>query len=196
MKHGVALVLCLSLSSVAHAQGQGGGYIGALLGGFDYQEGVEEAGFRLADTAYAYRLFGGYQISDHFAIEGGIGRTGEISDSFTAMFQGVGEVTLDVDGTYDIYSLRALGIVPLRNVSLLGGIGYYSASVSGPVTARGFGQIGELEGHERGATVIAGIQHDLKLDLKTLSIRGEYEWFDFSGDIKASAVSVGVIMRF
>jgi hypothetical protein len=83
MKHGVALVLCLSLSSLAHAQGQGGGYIGAQLGGFDYQEGVEEAGFRLADTVYAYRLFGGYQISDHFAIEGGIGRTGELEDSFT-----------------------------------------------------------------------------------------------------------------
>ena len=164
MKTLAVLLLCLGLTQLAHAQAGSGMYMGAALGTFDYEEGGLEA---ISDNTSAYQLFGGF--NDHFAVEFGLGRTGDIEGEFTEVFPGVGPITLEVDAIYDIYALRAIGLLPFEELSLFGAVGYYSASLGGPVSVAGIGDIGEVGGHERGATAMLGIQRDFGLDLRSVS---------------------------
>ena len=87
--------------------------------------------------------------------------------------------------------MRALGIIPFSKVSLFGGAGYYDAEANVSVSVSGFGG-GEGEASDSGVTLSGGIQ----LDLKRVSIRGEYEWFDSGDEIDASGIGIGVFFRF
>lgn len=189
----LAVLVCLVLSQVAHAQGARGGYMGGLLGKFDYEEPEDIDGLPVSDDTYIYHVFGGYQFNEHFALEGGIGRTGDLEESFPDFFPGF---TLEVDQIYDIYTIRALGILPFDALSLFGGVGYFSASLSGPVDVAGLGQIGELDGHESGAVATLGVQRDFGLDLRNLSIRGQLDWYDFGNGIDAAGFTLGMTYRF
>lgn len=190
----LAVLTCLALTAqVAHAQAGRGGYMGGMLGKFDYEEADDFDGLPVSDDTSIYHLFGGYQFNENLAVEGGIGRTGDIEESFTDIFV---DATVEVDAIYDIYTARVIGILPFDAVSLYGAVGYYSASLSGPVSVAGFGQIGELDGHESGATASIGLQRDFGLDLRNLSIRGELEWYDFGSRVDAVGFSLGMILRF
>jgi hypothetical protein len=191
----VALLTCLGVAYVSDAAAQAGGYIGGALGTFDYEES-DEIVFPLSDSTSAYQLFGGYTFNEHLALELDIGRTSDIEGSFTETVPGIGDITFDVEATFDIYTFQVLGFLPFERLSLFGGVGYSSASISGPVSARGFGDVGVVDGHERGATASGGIQYDFGLDLESFSIRGEYQWFDFGSDIDASGLNIGVVFRF
>ena len=182
------------MPGLVHAQSDRGVYIGAALGTFDYEEQVDD-GIALSDSTSSYQLFGGYRLNDHVALEFGWGGTGDIEGTIPAVVQGLGPVLLDASGSYDIYSLEALGILPFDRLSLFGGLGYFSASLSGPVSLPGFGQIGELDGHERGAMVSLGLQRDFRLDLENLGVRGEIQWFDID-DVDAWSFGVGLVYRF
>ena len=55
----------------------------------------------------------------------------------------------------------------------------------------GFRRRGSFDGgHDHGALANFGIQHDFGLDLKSFSIRGQYDWYDFPDDIDASGFSL------
>lgn len=190
----LVLLACVGFPLVSQAA-EPGAYIGGALGTFDYEES-EEIVFPLSDSALGYQLFGGYTFNDHLAIEVDIGRTGDLEGSFTETVPAFGDVTFDVELTYDIYTVQVLGFIPLERLSLFGSVGYYSASVSGPISVRGFGEIGGFDGHERGAAVTGGIQYDFGLDLESFSIRGEYQWLDFGSDIDAWGVNIGMVFRF
>jgi hypothetical protein len=192
----LALLVCLAFAPLAHAQDDLGMYFGAGLGSFDYDEEAGASGLPVSDSTYSYHLFGGYKFNENFALEVGLGGTGDIEESFTANFPGIGPIRLNVDGTYDIYTLTALGILPFDRFSLFGGAGYFSASLGGTVDAEGFGTIGELDDHDNGATATFGVQRDFGLDLKSLSIRGQYHWYDFSDGVDASGFAIGVLFRF
>jgi OOP family OmpA-OmpF porin len=189
----LALLLCLGFTQLAHAQEDRGMYFGAGLGSFKYDEGDDD--FAVVDDTYSYQLLGGYKFNENFALEGGLGGTGDIKDQFTDAGP-FGPVTITVKATYDIYWLDALGILPFDRFSLFGGAGYYSASLSGTVDAEGFGTVGGLDGHDSGATATFGIQRDFGLDLKSVSIRGQYVWYDYEDDIKASGIDIRVLFRF
>jgi hypothetical protein len=189
----LAPLLCLGFTQLAHAQADGGMYMGAALGTFDYEESGPDA---ISDDTSAYQLFGGYRFNDHLAVEVGFGRTGDIEGEFVEVIPGIGPITLEVDANFDVYTVRAIGFLPFEQLSLFGAAGYYSASLGGPVSVAGFGDIGEVDGHERGATAALGIQRDFGLDLRSLSIRGQYEWFDFGSEVDASGFSLGVLFRF
>jgi Outer membrane protein beta-barrel domain len=191
----LALALCAACSQPAQAQDDRGAYFGGMLGTFDYEEnGPEE--LTISDSTTAYQIFGGYRVNEHFAAELGIGKTGDIEDTFDDDLPPIGTVTLESELTLDIYTLRALGILPLDQFSLFAGIGYFSASFGGPVDLPGFGTVGEFDGHESGSHAVLGIQRDFSLDLRNLSIRGQYEWFDMDSEVDTSGLSVGVVMRF
>jgi hypothetical protein len=192
----LALLLSLAVAPLAHAQDDLGMYFGAGLGSFDYDESGSASGIPVSDSTYSYHLFGGYKFIENFALEVGIGGTGDIEESFTETFPGIGPIRLNVDGTYDIYTITALGILPLDQFSLFGGAGYFSASLGGTVDAEGFGTIGEIDGHDNGATATFGIQRDFALDLKSLSIRGQYIWYDFADDVDASGIAIAMLFRF
>jgi hypothetical protein len=190
----LALLLCLAVAPLAHAQDDRGMYFGAGLGSFDYDESAFDG---VSDSAYTYRLFGGYKFIDHFALEFGLAGTGDLEETFTETAPGFPPLTLNVDLNLDIYTLSALGILPLERFSLFAGAGYYSASFGGDVNIEGFGDAGSFDGeNENGATATFGIQRDFGLDLKSLSIRGQYDWYDFPDGIDASGITISMLFRF
>jgi hypothetical protein len=192
----LALLLCLALAPLAQAQDDRGMYFGAGLGSFDYDEPGNGSSLAISDSTYAYHLFGGYKFIENFALEVGIGGTGDIGESFTQTVPGLGTLALEVEGTYDIYTLTAVGILPLDRFSLFAGAGYFSASLGGTIEASGFGTVGAIDGNDSGAVATFGIQRDFGLDLKSLSIRGHYDWYDFGNGVDVSGFTVGVIFRF
>lgn len=191
---GLTLVPCLVLAQVSHAQAEDGAYMGAAIGAFGFEQANLADG--ISDNTYAYELFAGYRFGNHFALEGGMGRTGNIAADLTVAFVDVGPVALEADLAYDIYTVRAIGFLLLDDLSLFGAAGYFSAGAGGTITSAEFGNVGEFVGHERGATAILGIQHDFSLDWSGLSIRGQFQWFDFGDAIDASGLSVSMLFRF
>lgn len=190
----VAVLVCLGLAQIGHAQDQSGGYIGAGFGTFDYDEG--DGPTAVSDTTTAYQVYGGYRFNDHFAVELGMGRTGDLEADIEDVISSIGPVTLEIDGEYTVYALRVIGLLPFERFSLFGGVGYYSADLNATVSLQGLGEIGWIDGHERGATASAGVQYDFGLDLRSFSLRAEYQWFDFGSDIDASGLNVGLLFRF
>lgn len=77
-------------------------------------------------------------------------------------------------------------------MSLFGGAGYYDAEANVSVSVSVFGNGGEGQASDSGVTLAGGIQ----FDLKRVSIRGEYEWFDSGDEIDASGIGIGVLFRF
>ncbi len=191
----IALLAALAFAPLAQAQDESGMYIGAGFGTFDYDES-DDIPFPVSDTTTAYQLVGGYRFNEHLAIELGVGRTGDLEAEFAEEIPGIGPVTLEIDASYDIYSLRVLGMLPFDRFTLVGGAGYYSADLGVTGRLRGLGDLGGFDGHERGATASVGLQYDFRLDLRSLSIRGEYQWFDFGSEIDAAGFNVTALFRF
>lgn len=187
-----ACTILLGAAPSAHAQDYRGMYMGGELGTFDFEEQVQGG---ISDNTTVYQLFGGYRFNDHVALELGLGQTGDIEDEAIVVLPPFGDVTLEFDSSYDIYTLRAIGILPFDLTSLFAAAGYFSASLGGTVTLAGFGEIGFVDGHDRGATASIGVQRDFRLDLENLSIRAEYKWLDID-DVDASSFLIGMIYRF
>ena len=119
-------------------------------------------------------------------IELGLGGTGDLEESFTDTVPGIGTVTLEVDADATLYSLSLLGMLPFDRMSLFAGVGYFNAGFEGDVNVVGFGGGSFDGGHDHGALANFGIQHDFGLDLKSFSIRAQYDWYDFPDEIDAS----------
>jgi opacity protein-like surface antigen len=192
----LALLLCLAFASFAQAADDRGGYMGGALGTFDYSEPSEDNFLAVSDNTTQYQLFGGYRVSNHFGVEFALGRTQDLDTTTTILDGQGGQATLDISQYFDIYALKAIGFLPFRLTSLYGGVGYYSASLSAEVSVPGFGTVLTGDGHFSGSTAGIGIQRDFRLDLKSLSVRGEYTWYDFDDGIDASGFTVGVLFRF
>lgn len=191
----LALLSCLASASFAQAADDRGGYMGGALGTFDYSESSDDP-FAVSDNTTQYQLFGGYRISNRFAVEFGLGRTNDIDGGFTTTVPGLGPTRFDISANYDIYSLKALGFLPFDLISLFGGVGYYSASLNGDVNVSGFGTVGSVSDHVHGSTAVFGVQRDFRLDLKSFSIRGDYTWYDFGHGVDASGFTLGMLFRF
>ncbi|HEX6997736.1 MAG TPA: porin family protein [Gammaproteobacteria bacterium] len=189
-----ALLACLGLAQLAHAQGEGGAYVGAGFGIFDYEEDIGSE--VVSDSAAAYQIIGGYRFNDYVAVEFNIGRTGDIEDDFEGTIPGVGTFSFQVDRTFDVYAAKVLGYLPLDRFRLFAGIGYYSADIGDTVSVGGIGEVGFVDDHARGSTATLGVQYDFGLDLRNFSIRGEYQWFDVEDNVDASAVNIGMVFRF
>ncbi len=186
-----AIVASCLLASAAYAQDDlEGPYFGVALGYFDYQEADDDFGTFIDDTTTAYRLIGGYQLNENLAIEGGFGRTGDIKESFQLFPPGSG--SFDVKAEYEIVTVRALGLVPLDQIDLYGGIGYYDATITTDATVTGVGSLGEIEDDDSGVTLLGGVH----FYLDKFTIRGEYEWFDTDSNVEAWDINVGILFRF
>ena len=194
----LALLSCLAAAPLAHAArapDERGGYMGGAFGTFNYEES-SDIPFAVSDDTTQYQLFGGYRVSKLFGVEFGLGKTQDLKSSFFVDVPGLGTTKFDISGTYDIYTLKALGYLPIHLTSLYGGLGYQSATLNGDVDVQGFGTVGTVHDHLSGSTAVIGIQRDFNLDLKSISFRGEYTWYDFGTGIDASGFTVGMIYRF
>lgn len=189
MKYLICLGMSLVFAQAAIAQDREGGYIGVAAGSFSYEE--EEF---IDDSASLFRVVGGFRFNENFGLEGSWGETGDLGESFSEVVPPFGTVTLDVNGDYEVLTVRALGFIPFDKVSLLGGVGYYDAEASVSATASLGGSPPVTvsdSGSESGATLVAGFE----LNLQRIDIRGELEWFDLD-DADASDFTVGVIFHF
>jgi OOP family OmpA-OmpF porin len=181
---------CL-LASGAYAQDDlEGPYFGVAVGHVDYQQADDEDGIFIDDTTTAFRLIGGYQLNENLAIEAGWARTGDLKESFQLFPPGSG--TLDFRADYEMLTVRALGLVPLDQIDIYGGIGYYDATITADVALTGVGSLGEVEDDENGVTLLGGVH----FYLDKFTIRGEYEWFDTDSNIETWDLSVGILFRF
>jgi OOP family OmpA-OmpF porin len=193
MKHLVYLGIALAAAQAATAQEDSrGGYMGFAFGTFIYEETDAELGFEIVDdSTTAYRILGGYRFNDHFAVEGGWGATDDLKESLTASLPLIGDITLDTKADYQAFSVRALGIIPLRKVSLIGGIGYYDAELNATLSVAGFGAEDYVVDTD-GATLMTG----LEVDLSRMHLRAEIEWFDSEPGVEAWDASLGLVFRF
>ena len=192
MKHLIYLGMSLAFVHAAAAQeANSGPYMGFSVGSFSYEEEDEESGLVIDDTSTGYRLMGGYRFTDNFAVEGGWGKTGDIQDSYTESIPPFGNFTLNISGEYEVLTVRALGIIPFERVSLLGGLGYYSADLDLTVGIPGFGE-GSASDSDDGATLVGG----LEFNLERIDIRTELEWFDVDDGAEAFNLGVGVLFNF
>jgi hypothetical protein len=200
MKHLMSLGLAFAFGQAATAQDRGDTYLGASVGSFSFEED-EELGLTIDDTTSSYHVIGGYRLSDHFALEGGLVRTEHIKENRTASFVPPGTLNT-VKAEFRLLTVRALGVIPFERTSLLGGVGYHEANIQYRASVQAPGQLGhsfEGETSHNGATVMGGFE----VNLKRVDIRTQLEWFDFDGehelgvdDGDAWDFSVGVLFRW
>jgi OOP family OmpA-OmpF porin len=193
-------IACLALAPLAHAQEERGMYIGGGLGTFDYSE-PDDSFFPVSDTTWTYSLFGGYQFNRYFALEVGIAGTGsDLEENFPDVaVPPFGIATLEVNEAFDIYTLQAVGFLPISKFNLFAGVGYFSASVNGSIdlsNASGSGTVAAGSDHTNGTAAMFGIQKNFGLDLKNFSVRGYYQWYDFDADVDGSGIVIGATYRF
>jgi hypothetical protein len=195
MKYLIWLGVAVALTHTAAAQDEAGAradtdrgpYVGVSLGAFSYEHENAAFGILVDDTTPAFRLIGGYRLSEHFALEGGWGETSDLEDG-TAF----SNVTIDLSGKYEVLTIRALGILPLGDtVSFYGGLGYYKAELDASVTMNNLVGTYDVEDRTDGATIVGGVE----LDLERIKIRAEIEKFDNDAS-DAWDASVGVVFRF
>lgn len=196
----LAFVMAIGLAHVAAAQEDARGenrgpYLGLSLGSFSYEKDDPPFGIHVDDTTSGYRIIGGYRFSDHFALEGNWGETGDLADSVTVPTS-QGDSGIDLKGEYEVLTIRALGIIPLgEKLSLYGGIGYYDAELDATVTIHNLtGGLGpyDVEDGAGGATIVGGVE----LKLKRMNIRAEMEKFNGNENSDAWAFNVGMLFKF
>ncbi len=151
----------------------GEGYIGASAGIMNVED--DSAGTGFSDTPLSAKVFGGYEVNENFALE-------------VAYFSTLGDAEDDVFGvpvdiSLDGFTVRFMGMIPTSdNFSIIGSVGYWDgeaeASLLGVSATAG----------EDGVTLGVGG----KYRFETVSIRGEFEWFDSEDTIWTFLVGVQV----
>ena len=172
----------------------GHGYFGAAMGIFDYSESVSGFG-TLEDSAVSYRLYGGWRFSERFAIEGGLGQTGDLEWSDSIVDPVLGAVSASLTADYSVKTVRAMFFLPVSSVNLFAGLGLYDAdtSVSFALSAPGVTATGSADGSDDGATLLTGLEWGL---MDSLTFRGEFEWFDTESSVDAYNLSLALHYRF
>lgn len=183
---GIAISALLGLSTgPTFAQGMGlgpeAGFYAGAGGGFttvDVCDDLNALGATSCDDSdFGFKIFGGFKFNQYFGAEAGYVNLGEVS----ATLSGIG-VEVDADG----FQLAAVGTYPIEQFSLLGKVGIY---------------IWDLEASAAGASV-SDDGTDIMFGLggafhftPQLSVRGEWERFDFDGD-DVDFFSASVIYNF
>jgi hypothetical protein len=179
-------LLALAVAPTAFAQPESA-YYGLALGSFDYEEGDGAGGEFLSDSVSSYRLMVGYQFMEHLTVEGGYGETGTIRDSASLLIgtpSGPQTIPLDFASEFKILTVRLLGVLPLDNVSLLGGISFSDMRQDIDASLGGSQQSFDIDGNE--TSLYVGAQYNWD----RFAIRLGYEGFDFDGDVDAKETTL------
>lgn len=181
----VPLMWCASVS----AQEVAGAYVGFGLGQLDYEE--RDFGITLEDTTLAYKVYGGYRFNEVWSFEASYGVTDDLKWSESGFIPGVGNVSLTLQGDYEILEVR--GLAHLK--AFLVGVGYWDADLSANLsgTAPGIGPFSiSTSDSDSGASMILGGQWALD----RWGIRAEYELFDTESTVDAFTLGLSVHHRF
>ena len=151
----------------------GEGYIGVSAGIMNVED--DSAGTGFSDTPFSAKVFGGYEFNENFALD-------------VAYFSTVGDAEDDIGGipfdvSVDGFTLRFVGMIPTSdNFSLIGSVGYWDGEAE--ASAGGI----SATGSEDGVTLGVGG----KYRFESVSIRGDFEWFDSEDSIWTLLVGVQV----
>ena len=166
---GVA-ALFAATSSIA-----GEGYIGVSTGIINLED--DSAGTGFSDSPFSYKVFGGYQANENYALDVAYFSTlGDASDVV-----GGNPVDISLDG----FAVRLVGSIPTSdNFSVFGSAGYFDGE--GEASEPGISTT--VKEKENGLTLGVGG----KYRFESVSIQGGYEWFDSDDTIWSLLVGVQV----
>lgn len=213
MKHaGVSGTLCLAVLAAFASPGaqadEAGWYLGGNIGQsratIDNERiigGLLAAGFATTaiddnDRELGYKVFGGYQFSRHFALEGGYFDLGEFGFEATTLPPGSLRGDMRVRGV----NLDALGILPFTDrFSAFARVGVNYAQTRDHFSGTGAVNVPDPDRDERAANYKfgAGLQYDIT---EALGLRAEAERYRIDdavgnkGDI--DLFSIGLVYRF
>jgi OmpA-OmpF porin, OOP family len=187
----LSVALGLTAPSVGMAQ-DAGWYAGASIGQSKYDGFCTNLnpGVSCEDTDTALRVFGGFRINRHFAVELGYHQLGEATATAPS------GSTLGFEAT--TFELLGLGIVPLGDrFSVYGKVGLYAGDTK--VSANGF----STSPSRNDLTYGIGAQYDFT---PNLGVRAEWQRYQdlgsfdlmgvnlFEGDV--DVMSIGLVYRF
>ncbi|HEX5418854.1 MAG TPA: outer membrane beta-barrel protein [Gammaproteobacteria bacterium] len=190
-------VIALCFWAVAvQAQEAGGPYVGVSIGDFGYDQGDDGPfGVPYSSSRGAYRLFGGYQLDNVYAIEVGWEKTNDLTGEALGFSPTLGPELAVMSANYEISSIRLMAFAPFSSVRMFGAIGYYDAKLDVSAQFETSTDVvfkGEDKLSGNGGMVIGGVQYDMK----RFSIRGEYEWLHTKNLPSAQSINVGVLFMF
>jgi len=149
-------MISLILSGSAWAEGF---YVGG--GAILTQIEEDSSGFDFDDNAFGWRVLGGYEINENFAVEASYFDAGQAEDSILGT---------DIEVEFDGFTVSGLGMLPLNDAwTVFGKLGYYDADAK--VSALG----SSASDSDSGFTLGGGVRFDLN---DNLSLRGDFDWFD------------------
>jgi hypothetical protein len=231
----VYLLLALPLFAIgAEAQEARGAYFGLSYGNLNYRnvndvDGYEVYGIgAMSETADHARLLGGYRVHEQFAVEVGWGRAGLVDYDETTVYSAPGERLLYSRNALDVeietVTVRVVGSIPFRRLSLFGGAGYYDAGLNGSYLNAGaylyydsydyysywYDTTPEYREYVNGPDPLRNFPTEfdhvstngvtlaggVQFDFdRGPSLRLEYEYFFTPSDVRLSTVNFGVLYR-
>jgi OOP family OmpA-OmpF porin len=194
------LVLCAAAASVsafAAAQTADGWYLGTSVGRSNVKITDENASAddKRQGTGTGFKLYGGYQFNDYFALEGQYIRLA------TAKYHTIHSGGYQLDESYKIsgLALDAVGILPISDsFSLLGKLGVMQMQIQSDWQ---FGSESPGSGKDSRTTPLIGIGAEYKLT-PALALRAEYEYYgklhsdDNTFKISTDMLSIGMRYTF
>ena len=170
--------------------GGGIGPTGSDLGTADFDDGSLTSGS--VDEGTGWKVYGGYQIMKHFAVEGGFTDLDEVTFDGVAGSGGIfgaGPVNanIETDGLF----VTAVGIIPLnQHFSIFGKAGFMNWNSDASVTSANLGTIGF---DDDGTDPMFGVGVEF-LKKQKFSLRAE--WETISMDDNVDRITGNVLFRF
>ena len=152
------------------------------------------------ETDFGFKVYGGYQFNQYFAVEGGYTNLGKAKSHTVFTSGGSGTA----DGEWKSYSIdvSALGILPLGNqFALFGRAGVSLWDVKFDFSANGSGGAASTSESENGVSPLLGIGGMISLS-SNWTARAEFERHfsvgksDTTGKSDIDLISVGLQYRF
>ncbi len=177
---GLSIIL-FTLGFAGHSYAANG-YAGASIGqaNVDMCDDVAALGGTACDDKdTGFKIFGGYDFNETFAIEVGYADLGEVSAN-----AGATKITAELNGFY----VDAKATIPVNeSFGIFGKLGLVRWEAE--VNAAGFGSL-----DDDGTDLTFGIGAEYAFT-KQFSLRGEWERFDFD-DTDVDLLSIGLVVKF
>lgn len=175
MRTKLFLVVLAALFATSTVMAEGF-YAGGGLGIVKIED--SDQGESFDDSPMGWRIHGGYDFNENFAIEGSYIQTGDAEDVI------LGE---NVEVQLSAFTFSVLGLLPMSDdVDLFGKLGFYTGEQE--ITVQGI----TFDEDDDGLTVGAGIRLNMN---DRFALRGDFDWFDTDIDTVWS-LGVGFNYRF
>lgn len=175
MRTKLFLIVLAALFATSTAMAEGF-YAGAGLGIVKIED--SDQGESFDDSPMGWRIHGGYDFNENFAVEGSYIQTGDAEDVI------LGE---NVEVQLSAFTFSVLGLLPMSDdVELFGKLGFYTGEQE--ITVQGI----TFDEDDDGLTVGAGVRFNMS---DTFALRGDFDWFDTDIDTVWS-LGIGFNYRF